>query len=176
MSQIITAIIAVGGTLLGVLITHLFMERSIDKKYKLENLTQQNERLRNRGEELYILVSKWKRLFLAAHITLPLVMQGEISYNDYSDDLNSIEDTESDPHRMQLIIHAYFPTLKKQYEKIGSALKASNKIIDEHEHACKQKKDGQEFIKPFNEAQIKLHQECEVLKEEIIKQLLAIDR
>lgn len=72
-------------------------------------------------------------------------MRGEVSYNDHLDHYNSRNSKNIDPHRMELLIHAYFPKIIPQYKQTRMALEEHNKIVGDHKQSYKQGDDGSAF-------------------------------
>jgi len=169
LSQVVIAILGGSLALTGVFLANKLAEHSTEKR-------NQQQMLRGNGEELYSLISKWSTLVFTKHLALYSVMRGELTYNEHLDIHNNSEGMEGvDPHRMELLIYAYFPKLISQYKLTRLALEKHNIIVNDHKNAYKQNDDGYSFIEPFQRAQIKFEQESDALKEGIIEQLSAIN-
>ena len=168
-SQIVIAVLGGSLALAGVFLSNKLTERSTEKQ-------NQQQRLRGYGEELYSLLSKWSTLVFTTHIALYSVMRDEMSYNEHLDIHNSSKGREGiDPHRMELLIYAYFPKLIYQYKQTRLALEDHNEIVFDHKQAYKQGEAGDMFIEPFQKAQVKFELESDTLKKEIIEHLSAMN-
>ena len=124
---------------------------------------------RERLEDLYILVGHWLNGLSGHYISLSMVMQGKLDYNQHLDQFIKSADKQGyDYQRLEMILDVYAHPLKPMYEKVLEARAELNKISTKHKHAYEQgDMDGERFLKSYTAAQLKIESLGEALKKEI---------
>jgi hypothetical protein len=121
---------------------------------------------RERLEELYILVGHWLNMFAGHYISLSMVMQGKLDYNQHLDQV--IEGSKKQSHdfnRLRMLLDIYARELKPAYEKVLEARDELNEIATKHRHAYERGDlDGKRFLKPYTTTQLKIERLGEALK------------
>lgn len=164
------------GALIGSLIAIFGMwltNRSNIKQLKIrldhENRIKNEDILKERLEELYILTENWLKSLLSNCLSLMMVMRGKIDYNQHLDIfIESDNKIKYDFSRIEMIIHIYVPGLKDSYEKVIASRGELVNIQNEHKIAYKKGDIGGEiFLKPYISAQHKLEKAGEEFKKRI---------
>jgi len=134
-----------------------------------ERASRAEDTKKERLEELYILVGHWLNRIFGNYISLSMVMQGKLDYNQHLDQvIKSGNKQGHDFNRLEMIIDVYAHALKPAYEKVLEAISELNEVSLEHKHAYEQGNiDGDKFLKPYTSAQLKVESLGEVLKKEI---------
>jgi len=133
-----------------------------------ERTSRVKDTKKERLEELYILVGHWLNAIFSNCISLSMVMQGKLDYNQHLDRVKSFDVQGYDFNRLEMIINVYAHELKVAYEKVLEARTELNEISLKHKDAYMQgDTDGKRFLKPYVLAQVKVESLGEALKKEI---------
>jgi hypothetical protein len=121
--------------------------------------------LRERGEELYVLVDKLLNEVAAYYIGRDSVMQGKLSYNQCLEmEIASRKENPVNFSRVRLLIEVYFPTAREAYARTAGEREKFDKIAREHRRAYETGDlDGRRFLVPFNEAMKSINAAGEIL-------------
>lgn len=139
-SAIIAAVLTSGIAFLGVSHTNRENRKRMITQHDHERRLRKEELVRERAEELYIIVKKWCRTMITDHFPYVRVMRGQLSYNDALDmTLASGEKRGYDPERMHMICDIYFQELSKE---IADILDMNCKILDFRELCKKELESG----------------------------------
>lgn len=113
-SAIVAAILTSGIAFLGVSYTNRENRKRMVSQHEHERSLQKDELVRERAEELYVIVKKWCSAMISDYFPYVRVMRGQFSYNDALDmTLASGEKQKYDPDRMHMICEIYFPNLSQ---------------------------------------------------------------
>ncbi len=175
-SVAIISSVAVGGfTLVGILMSTRASLKAISQQFDLKGEAEHRQILRSRGEELYQVAATWTNYLFFQNVLLIKVMQDEISYNEHLDlIINSDKSIDSNIERLDMLIDVYFPVVREEYEAVLEARDYLNNIIYEHKTAYKIGGNGIHFLKPFQDALMKIEQRAERLKLSISSELKSI--
>lgn len=179
--QILTLILGSAGigsllTFTGVFLTNRTNSRNI--KLQLDHQASQDHcrTLRDKGEELYLLVDKWLRGLFGYYLRRNFVMQGKLTYNQCLDlDIQEGSKERFDFGRIDMLIDVYFPSCKASYEQ---ALDFRTKL-NEIEHLFKKSYEdglfeGQKFLSSYIVQQKALEDAGDTLKQNISECLRSI--
>jgi hypothetical protein len=118
-TAVIVALLSGCFALLGVLVSNRLNRQQVQTRLRSEREIQKEEIIRERLEELYVLVDKWAGAAIIHHTTLRKVMNGEIDYNQALE-IELDQKHDFDAHRMFMLAELYFtdchcllPELKK---------------------------------------------------------------
>lgn len=127
-SAIVAAILTSGVAFIGVSYTNRENRKRMLVQHDHERSLRKDELVRERAEELYVIVKKWCGTMISDHFPYVRVMKGQLSYNNALDmTLASGEKREFDPDRMHMICDIYFPDISKE---IDSLLKLNCEVLD----------------------------------------------
>lgn len=127
-SAIVAAVLTSGIAFLGVSYTNRENRRRMLSQHDHERSLRKDELVRERAEELYVIVKKWCSTMISDHFPYVRVMRGQFSYNDALDmTLASGEKRKYDPDRMHMICDIYFPDLSKP---INDLLEMNCELLD----------------------------------------------
>jgi len=139
-----------------------------DKKQKEKNKQLKRERL----EELHILISHWSNNLLGNGLNLLAVMQEKLDYNQYLD-LIIEKEVNYDFQRIEMILNIYASELDETHNKLLELRGELNDIAIKYKHQYESGNfDGEIFIKPYVEIQIKFEKYVNILKNEIANLIL----
>src|SRR3546814_19546366 len=95
-------------TTVGVLLSNRANRQQLQLRLEHEERLTRERLLRDRLEELYVLVSHWINDMFADHARLTLVMRGHTDYNQYLNyHINTKTGEKGDFYRMKMIIGSY---------------------------------------------------------------------
>jgi hypothetical protein len=142
---------------------HLKIQLQHERDLKAENL------LRERFEELYVLVEHWLNGLFGNYMSLNMVMQGKLTYNQHLDQI--IENGNSSKHdfqRLEMIINIYALSIKEKYDAVMEARSKLNEISTVHKLEYEKGNiDGSIFLDAFIVAQVTIEKRGGVLLEAI---------
>jgi hypothetical protein len=143
-SAIVAALLTSGIAFLGISYTNRENRKRMIAQHEHERSLRKDEHIKERAEELYIIVRKWSSTMISDHFHYVRVMRGQLSYNDALDmTLASVEKQKYDPDRMHMICNIYFPVLSSE---IKGLLDMNCKLLDiregfKREYKCGKLKD-----------------------------------
>ena len=125
---------------------------------------------RERCEALYKQFSRWSLSVSIAHLMLPEVMRGNLSFNDYWSNAAKPDPRmdEVDHIQIEMLVFAYFPELINAFKENKRLLTEHNAVITSFRQTYDARGDGTQFIVPFINAAQAFEQQSEKFKEEII--------
>ncbi len=122
---------------------------------------RRDEVLRERAEELYVIVKKWCNAMISDHFPYVRVMKGQFSYDKALDmTLESGEKRKYDPDRMHMICDIYFPELSSS---ISYLVDLNCELLDFREDFKKEYESGR--IKDEKMANVYLQKINDLVKE-----------
>jgi uncharacterized membrane-anchored protein YhcB (DUF1043 family) len=137
------------GSLISIMGTWLTNNASLNQlqtQLKYERDSKKQDLHRERLEELYTLVSSWLNAMASHYLSLSRVMQGKISYNDHLDLFIKSQD-------------------QPKYQKVIDARSELNEISRLHKLGFSEGDiDGDKYLKPYTQAQLKIEKLGEELK------------
>ncbi|AXD05053.1 hypothetical protein ACQYBH_003209 [Salmonella enterica] len=127
-AALITAIAGLSGALGGAFLANKFAENRWYKQVSFEKEKERIAMLREKGEELHILVSKWGKATINYQLYQLRVIKGVLT----EDQLHSLAAELSiggDVHdRMDALLYLYFPSLDKFMKEVREHLSEGHKI------------------------------------------------
>ncbi|WP_346833845.1 hypothetical protein ABDZ23_23800 [Pseudomonas koreensis] len=163
--------VGLSGVLFGSLLTTfgVWLTNNANAKRQMQQLAHEermsSQRIKKeRLEELYILVCHWGNLFFSQYMSLKLVMDGHIDYNEYLDRTSATDLKGFDFSRMEMIIDIYGSQLGKAYELVMEARSKINEVNADHKFAYQRGEPSDIYIKPAADAQIAFGEACDELK------------
>jgi len=146
-------------------IKHLLIQLNNQKSIKATEVK------REKLEELYVLVDKWLNAMAGKYLMLSLVMEGQIDYSQYLDQV--VEDGEIQNlnfSRLEMIVDIYCHDLELDYQKLMSARDDLGDITSAHKSAYKSGDiDGKKYLVPYNLAMKNLEILGSSFKKEVAK-------
>lgn len=182
-SQFLTLVTAlasavVGGalTVVGVWLTN----RSSTARLRLQLGHEVDQRkaqiLRERGEELYVLVEGWLNGLAGYYLRKRLVMRGDLTYNE-SIDLGKADEKENPVNfgRLELLVNVYFPSASDAYKRTIHSRDAFDDIDTKYRQAYGAgDTDGTRFLEPFQKAIESIDTNGKALQSQILESIRAI--
>jgi hypothetical protein len=141
-----------------------------------EHSKENRNHLRSRGEELFILVDQWLNAIGSNYRGLTIVMQGKLTYNEHLDIIikNGVPE-KFNGGRLEMLIHAYFPSLSGEFDAVKNARTELNSIAGAHKRAYQSGDvDGQRFIDSYLRAQRATEAAGYSLKEKLLEKLRSL--
>lgn len=130
-TQIITSLLGVSGALIGAFggafLANHFAEKRSTKQAQHDAAKEKKKLLISKTEELHILISKWSKFISNLHNNRLRLLSGDISINDYHNNIVSLELENGVHDRLEALIYLYFPSLESDILEVKSLLRASNK-------------------------------------------------
>jgi len=156
-------------SIFGVWLTNRSSIKQLNIQLEHEKLTDADTLKREKLEELYILVDKWLSGIFSHYLKLTLVMKGDIDYNQYLDKvIEEGKENTFDFGRLEMIVDIYGHKLQSSYKKMMAARDELNKVSAAHKRAYKSGDiDGEKYLNPYTDAQLKLNELAESFKKEI---------
>jgi len=135
-------------------------KQQLEHEERLSSQKIKKERL----EELYILVCHWGNLFFEQYLSLQLVMDGHVTYNDHLEKTGAKDLGGFDFSRMEMIIDIYGAQLEPAYEEVKAARSVINEVNAAHKFAYKRGQPAGMFKSPADSAQREFRDACDELK------------
>ncbi|WP_355659795.1 hypothetical protein [Halomonas salifodinae] len=130
-SAIVASVVTSGVAFLGVSYTNRENRKRLLAQHDHERSLRRDEIVRERAEELYVIVKKWCDRMISDHFPYVRAMRGQFGYDKALDmTLASGEKRDYDPNRMHMICDIYFPELSKP---IDDLLNINCKVLDVRE-------------------------------------------
>lgn len=99
-------------------------------------------------------------------------MRDEISYNQHLDMFISSGEKQSlNPHRIEILIHTYFPSLIEKFNDVNKANRIRSSIVSEHKRSNKAQLKQIGYIEPLTKCHLIMEERYSDLKQSIIKEL-----
>ncbi len=135
---LITAIFTSALTLLGVWLTNRANFQRLKIRLDEERRKRNEEHLRDRLEELYVLSNKFLDMQVARYVPYRALMMQQISYDQALDmALKNSSQRDFEPHRIMMLIDLYFPSIKPAFKEILNIRDKLNEIIEGHKEQYK---------------------------------------
>ncbi len=168
--SIATGILTIAGTLLGVLITRRGNERDLKIRLQHEEMQRNETLLRERAEEVCVLLDNWLNALSIHSLSLSMVMQGKLHYDEhYELAAKDPGSKEVDFSRMEMIIDFYLPRLRGSFEEVIEARSELNEVARQHKQEYEQGNvPGEEYVKPYIRAIEKVERRGRKLRSEIV--------
>ena len=146
-------------------ISQLQIQLQHEKESRRENTQRQ------RLEELYVIVGAWLNNIAINYMSLAMVMQGKLSYNDHLDMvIKNQGELRYDFNRLEMLIDIYAIDLKSEYEAVIEARGKLNEVAKQHKWAYEEgNTDGEVFLKSYINAQVKIENLGKVLSNSIAR-------
>ena len=178
--QLITAISSslAGGiiALAGVLLNNRSSTARLKAQFDHDDALRKAQVLRERGEELYVLIAKWLNTFAGHYLGVAAVMQGKLTYNQCLDlDIETLSNKSLEFSRIELLVDIYYPSTRKAYDEVMAGRSNVNEIEIAHKRAYGRGDiEGQRFLRSYVDAQKAIEAAGRVFKEELTKAIRAI--
>jgi hypothetical protein len=105
--------------------------------------------LRERTEELYVLLQEYRNLLGRTNISYLHVMEGKLDYNQALELVIQQNKDDIQFHRIQMLIDIYFPQHATAFAKLLDCRDEINDILAAHKRAYKSGESGKPFVNPF---------------------------
>lgn len=130
-AALITALSGLTGALGGAFLANKFADNRWSKQVSFEKEKERTATLREKGEDLHILVSKWGKATVNYQLMQLRVIKGVLSeaqMNTLAAELS----TGGDVHdRMDALLYLYFPSLDELMKGIRDSLSSGNQIYQQ---------------------------------------------
>lgn len=166
--------VAIGSVLsiIGIWITNRANLRHLQVQLQHEQDDRLSRISRDRLEELYTLVGAWLNLIAGKYLSVSMVMQGKLSYNDHYDlFIKGGEQSNYDFNRIEMIIDVYGSNLQEVY----SVVIKSRSELNEIERRFKKdyelgRTNGEKYLTPYVSKQYEIEKNGRELKAAIAEQ------
>lgn len=167
---VVTALLTSGLTLMGVWLTNKSNNQRLRIQLEHERLTRNEEVLRERLEEFYVVSNKYLDHLFTHYLPYRMVMRGQISFNkalDMTIEGGSKENYE--PHRVSMLIDLYFKDIKPAFVEIMDMRSKLNSIVDGFKEQYKAgNTDGSKWLELFQPLYEELGKKCDEFEKHII--------
>jgi hypothetical protein len=138
-------------TLLSVWLTNHANDRRLKIQLEDERRKRNEEILRDRLEELYVISNKYLDMQVTRFLPYRALMMGQITYDQALDmALKNGAKKDFEPHRVMMLIDLYFSSIKPSFQEIIDIRNKLNEIIEGHKEQYKSgDKDGSKWLKLF---------------------------
>ncbi|MEP8640658.1 hypothetical protein [Enterobacter kobei] len=139
------AVIGALSALCGAFLANKFADQRWEKQISYEKEKEKNKVMREKGEDLHSLISRWQKYIGIYQLNQLFVLRGKIT-EAQRQDLQAKESLESGLHdRLETLLFIYFTELESNLSKIKELLSRGNTIYQrtikgnlDHEHAYKE--------------------------------------
>ena len=155
---VITALLTSCLTLKSVWLSNRANNKRLKIQLEHERKTRDEEIIRDRLEELYVLSNKYFSILVGHYLPFRMVMEGEITFNQALDmSIESGSKSDCEPHRVTMLIDLYFPEIKPAFDEIMDIREKLNEIIDGYKEQYKGgDTDGSQWLDVFQPFFVKL--------------------
>jgi hypothetical protein len=167
------AFIALISTITAALITNRYSFKQLEAKQNFEFRVQEQKRIRERKEELYIQLQKFLKFMFIDHTFYIRVAKNELKVEQAMDlTLKSSQDVAFDADNIMMLIDFYFPSVRNGLEDLMEL----NGKLDSFRHKVKEtaiseKSFDKDFVDRYAKLLIKLTQEQKKFKDQIREEL-----
>ncbi len=167
-----TAVITATVTLLGVYLTNRGNTQRLKLQLELEREIKEREFIRERLEELYILMEHWVSGLITLYLPYLSATSGKLPLNKVLEmNIENMDKSKSDFKRLQMIMDLYFPDVKPAFNRLLEERDKANKLLRAFENEYKGENAGEsEYLTPFMNAYSMVGKEAELVKERIVTQ------
>jgi hypothetical protein len=160
------AIIGALSVLSGVFITSKLDEKRWGKQISYEREKEKSKVLREKGEELHSLISRWQKYIGIHHFGQLSVLEGKISESQRDEIAikNQLEDGLHD--RLETLLLVYFSELEPSYSGVKKSLENANGF-----YGLAQKKTMKHIDLMFNQTTVDIQRELQSINEAIREKL-----
>jgi hypothetical protein len=122
------AIIGALSALCGAFLANKFADQRWEKQISYEREKDRNKVLREKGEELHSLISRWQKYVGIYQLNQLLVLNGKMT-EVQRQDFQAKEALETGVHdRLETILFIYFPDFEDRFSKIKETIATSNTV------------------------------------------------
>lgn len=170
-AALITALAGLSGALGGAVLANRFADNRWQKQVFFEKEKERVAMLREKGEELHILVSKWGKATINYQIHQLRVIVGRLT-EDQMHTLTTELFSDGDVHdRMDALLYLYFPSLVGLMAEVRQHLSSGNKIYHD---AIKGRLNSEQGFAFFNKEAESVESAIEKIKLGIRKELQSL--
>lgn len=168
--QIVTAILTITGTLLGVFLGYLGNKKNLETRFKNEETIRKETLRRERIEELFIQFKKYVKIKTGDYIVYYKVIEGQLTF-DQAHDINVGFSAKKpcDYDKMVMIINLYFSDLLEDFKMLESSDFNVYSIVESFKKQYKTGDyNGEKFETPFSNSYKKFLKYLNDFEEKII--------
>jgi hypothetical protein len=150
-ATILTAFITAFATLSDVFLSNRSQKERFELQINNEKILKNNELLREKLEELYLLFKGWSTHVEIVYINHTRGMAGDLDYKAVVDlEIQRGKEITDNFGRITMLIDLYFPNLRDEYNIVDQARSSANEIMQEYRNNCFDGKyDGKRFVQVF---------------------------
>jgi hypothetical protein len=150
-ATIFTAFITAFATLSGVFLSNQSQKERYELQINNEKSLKNNELLREKLEELYLLFNAWSTHIEIVYINQTRGMAGDLDHEAVLDlEIQIGKEVTDNFGRIKMLIDLYFPNLRDEYNIVDQAKSSANEIMLEYRNNCfDEKYDGKRFVQVF---------------------------
>nr|DAZ31463.1 MAG TPA: hypothetical protein [Caudoviricetes sp.] len=130
-AALITAVAGLSGALGGALLTNRFTEKRWAEQIAHEKGKENVKTLREKGEELHILVSKWSKTVINYQLLQLRVVSGLLTQHQFNESIKGINSEPGVHDRLEALLFLYFPELEVDMKSVRNGLLQCGSAYDD---------------------------------------------
>lgn len=163
--------IALAGVVIGALLTYILQQITWSKQKKHEREREKVKLLREKGEELLILLSRWSKAAFLYNMNQLMVVKSEQSDADFMAMAKTIALEPGAHDRMQVLLFLYFPEYEKSWSVVNEKINIGNEA---YRQALNGEVDNHSVIQRLKFSSKATETELENIKRNIRSKLVSI--
>lgn len=167
-SALCSAFIAGGFALLGAWLNNRQNFQRQKQLFDQESQKESRKHLSEKGEELYVLLSKWSKAVSTYQLNLMRIAKGVLTKEQVNEMTLKLE-IDYDPNRMSCLLNIYFPDLVPEFVIVDKARSRAVKIGHAYDH---KKITAEACLDGVDEAASLFDQSMEHLLNELTKDII----
>ncbi|GAB2953805.1 hypothetical protein [Hafnia psychrotolerans] len=156
-AALITALAGLSGGLGGALLANRFADKRWNQQITYEKEKEKAKILREKGEELHVLVSKWSKSTINYQLCQLRVVAGKLTESQFHD---VMEKNPSEPgvhDRLETLLFLYFPEFEVHMKSVRNRLSEGNSAYDDVIKGVMSRGEGFERVeRASNETELEL--------------------
>lgn len=129
-AALITALSGLTGALGGAFLANFFAERRWQKQNEYDKEKERINFLRDKGEELHVLFSRWAKSTLIYQLNQLSVAKGSLSEREFHDLAKDIALEPGIHDRVETLLFLYFPELQPDMAELRGKIRDGNSTFD----------------------------------------------
>jgi len=129
--SLIPALVGLVGVIGGAFLASLLADKRWEKQITFESRKERKSAIRDKGEELHILLSKWHKYVGSIHIQQLMVVSGKLQLSDHYEHVTKNSQNADTHDRLEALLFLYFPELTEDMNSVRKTLSAINSHFDD---------------------------------------------
>lgn len=127
-AALITACTGLIGALGGAILANKFAEKRWLNQIKHETSNEKAKILREKGEELYVLLGRWSKLIFLVQLAQIKYVKSNRDWSGYQDHVSQLDFEPGAHDRLLTLLELYFTELKSLMDQVSSHIQTSNSL------------------------------------------------